>query len=89
MVVVFRDEVAEVDDRHGLLESRMESGTGKFGRSHPRDLFHDGMTGVAEVGENVGNRAAVVIGFVGLAVLEIGGVESLGAAGVIVEALVP
>jgi hypothetical protein len=45
VVVVLGNEVAEIDDGHGLLETRMEGRAGKFGGRHAGDLFHDGMTG--------------------------------------------
>ena len=83
------DEVAEVDHRHRSLETRVEGGAGKFGGSHPGDFFDDGETGIPEIGEDIGDRSGVVIGFVGFAVLEIGGVKRFSAAGVIAEALVP
>ena len=89
MLVVLGDEVAEIDDGHGLLETGMEGSAGEFGGRHAGDFFHNGATRGAEVGEDVGDRARVMGGFVGFAVLEVGGMQRFGAAGVIVEALVP
>jgi len=89
MVVVLGDEVAEVHDGHGLLETRMERGPGMFGGSHSGDSFHNGETGRAEILQDIGNGAVVMGRLVGFTIFKVGGVQSGGAAGVIVEALVP
>ena len=89
MIIMLRHKKTEVDDSHRLLETRVQSGAGEFGGGHTGEFFDNRETGVAEVLQNFRDRAGVVIRFVGFAVLEVGGVKSFGAAGIIVEALVP
>ena len=89
MIVMFGNEVGEVDNGHGLLESRMESGSGKFRRSEALEVFHHGAPGNPEPGEDNGHWARVVVCFVGLAILKVGGMKGFGAELVIDEAVIP
>jgi hypothetical protein len=79
MVIVLRDEEAQVDHRHRLIETRMEGSALELDPGHRADARQELAATLTKLGEQLIDAPRIVIRVLSRPVLKIGGSERRGA----------